>query len=116
MSNKDLHQIQYEHNRDFAFNGIKDNKKFIDWQITGMFYCAIHLVEKNLAALNYHPKSHEDRDDYMRNLPAYNEIKFDYKKLYNLSRKSRYGCFKLDDDDAYNAQTYLLCLEENLKK
>ncbi len=36
-----------------------------DWQITVLFYAALHYVDAYLDNVGVHPRSHEDRDAYV---------------------------------------------------
>ncbi len=88
-------------NRNLSFlekiNSIED---CYDWQVTTVFYSAVHFVNAHIASqINHHYRSHEDIDNCLNPYkPGDNKCKLTediflcYKKLQLLSRRSRYLC------------------------
>ena len=62
--------------------------RFPDWEITALFYSALHYVDAFLSTQGIHPRSHENR---IRSIRQYADSWEDYRDLYNLSLDARYN-------------------------
>jgi len=84
----------------------KKSRGFLDWEITTLFYSALHLVDLQLAKMplggGIHPTSHsERRKDVGKNLDIVTAK--NYNILYLLSRKARYEESKISQSEVRNA-------------
>jgi len=90
------HIAQAKHNNGFCEFICKNSDAFYDWRVTVNFYTCIHLINAHLAYIeDAHYRRHSDVEDAINpynkgtcSLPK--EIFLSYKKLHNLSRRSRY--------------------------
>jgi len=85
----DWHAQQGIHNKDTSDFLNTKTPTYIDWEITSLFYSALHMVDsycdKNQMAP---PRNHRERIEFIKNnLPSSYSP---YKKLFDLSTKSRY--------------------------
>ena len=83
------HITQSIHNKEVSDFLNKETPAYIDWEITSLFYSALHLVngycKKNQLIL---PSTHRKRNPFIKkNLPSAYVF---YKKLFDLSMKSGY--------------------------
>ncbi len=83
------HTTQSIHNKDTSDFLNTKTPAYIDWEITSLFYSALHLVndycDKNKMIP---PSDHHERKEFVKNnLPSSYPS---YKKLFDLSIKSRY--------------------------
>jgi hypothetical protein len=94
MPNNDLHLQQYKHNRELLeIEDLKaDKSNYPDWIITVLFYCAVHLVEKELSKDNKHNKRHTDRAVDIVQDTKLSVVADQYNALYMQSRRARYDC------------------------
>lgn len=107
MGSQSEHYDKYRHNKNFIDNGIRNKDDFLDWYITGVFYCGVHLIEYVLASHKINSENHTERFKNLRVLKIDENVLVDYKNLYLLSKKSRYECIKIKNNDAVKAQQYL---------
>ncbi|MBE2254700.1 MAG: hypothetical protein IAE65_00740 [Ignavibacteria bacterium] len=91
------HYTRVNHNLEFLSDICKIKKDYSDWKVTVCFYVAVHIINYHLTKkLNEHFVKHKRVDElinpYKRLSPAkIDQIYYEaYKKLYNLSRRSRY--------------------------
>lgn len=63
---------------------------YIDWQITALFYSALHYVDAYLAKHNVHPSSHAERDRLITMESVLRRIYTAYRDLESYSRDARY--------------------------
>jgi len=61
-----------------------------DWQITVLFYAALHYVDAYLANIDVHPRSHEDRDAYVSVLADLRHVASSYLQLRDRTMDARY--------------------------
>jgi len=86
-----------EHNR-VAQHNEKANRyvqvkpEFVDWDVTTLFYSALHYADAILSRTYNAPdfNNHDDRESFMRrnNIPFYSP----YRQLREASQKARYDC------------------------
>lgn len=62
--------------------------RFPDWEITALFYSALHYVDAFLSTQDIHPRSHDRRIVSIRHYTGTWE---DYRDLYTLSLDTRYN-------------------------
>ena len=81
--------VQSKHNIDSNRYLVKANPDYPDWEITTLFYSAIHIVNAYLfLAVSKVPKSHYKRKELIK--LELNSIYRDYCSLETLSQKARY--------------------------
>lgn len=114
MPAKDKHQEQYALNKKLLKNTVFqiDTSEHMDWVITIMFYCAIHLIEKNLANINLHSPTHEIRKSYVFKFGELKSIAAQYISLEIQSRRARYDCSNIKKSDVQTAIEYLEEIEK----
>ena len=81
------HALQSIHNHG-AQQHMSKSPQYADWEITSLFYSALHTVDEYLLSIGKKPRNHQTRDRMVdENIPhAYQ----DYYDLYNLCLKVRY--------------------------
>ncbi len=90
MPTIDEHECKYKHNMDFISS--IEGKGFEDWQITGCFYAALHIIQAKLHLIKNVPDeqmgSHEDTKEIIKQ--NFKDVCADYTSLLSLSYTSRY--------------------------
>lgn len=111
MSHVQQHVDQWKHNRRFAKT---IDRKYLYWQVTVIFYTALHVVDAALASLGVAVSHHTDRNEQVKNNGAFSAIRNQYLNLYRISRVTRYD----PDPIRWLPQEYLSVndLVENLLK
>lgn len=98
MPSLQKHLDKFNHNKSLISSSFfdLDNTQYLDWVVTIVFYSAVHLVEKELAAFNVttHSKSHVERERNILKIAKFKHIYTQYHSLYNQSIRSRYDCCK----------------------
>jgi uncharacterized protein (UPF0332 family) len=87
MLNAQDHLALAEKNEQFAEAVSALPQRFPEWEITALFYSALHYASAFLATQGHHPENHSQRNNLVRNLTNIGE---DYRNLYSLSRDARY--------------------------
>ena len=90
MPSKTDHQRQAESNEAFYADVRGDLGSYQDWQVTSLFYAALHYVDAYLATKDVHPKLHKDRDWYVSSEAQLRHISIDYLTLKDRSMEARY--------------------------
>ena len=90
MPSQAAHRRQAEHNRRFLHTFDLASADYLDWVVTVLFYTALHLIDSYLATHGHHPKSHQERNKYIRRYPYLALIWPDYRFLEHRSRAARY--------------------------
>lgn len=95
------HGMQFKHNCKLLVH-LLEKVEYTDWIIVVAFYFSIHCIEWYLVKkYRWHSKTHEQRDDKIRQCPELSVIYGDYRELSHLSREVRYDCtlptLKADD-------------------
>jgi len=97
------------------------NPDYKDWEITSLFYSAVHLVNSYFILIKQKiPRSHKTRNRWVEN--ELQQIFDEYDSLYWLSRRSRYDTEhqNLTSDEEKEAQQCFLAVQqfilEELKK
>ena len=108
------HESQSNHNKNTCDFLHTENPRHIDWEVTTLFYSALHLVnnyfEKNNIAL---PETHNAREKLVKKeLPS---IHPHYRKLHSLSLRARYTVgHKMQDSDRQIATNNFSFLKTNI--
>ncbi len=100
MPTVEQHIRQWKHNRRFAKT---IDRSFRDWQITAIFYTALHCVDAGLASLKVSVADHSDRNEQVRTNASFAAIRNQYLNLYRISRVTRYDA----DPDQWLPSEYL---------
>lgn len=118
MASKLEHHTQYNRNKKLlntsTFN--LTQTVYYDWIVTIIFYCSLHLVEKYLATEDKHNFKHFERNNFVQNEEFFKDIRDEYKTLYVESKRARYSCEKITEDDVKFAQLLLSRIEDKLVK
>jgi len=90
LPTKAEHKAKAEHNEYFVSTL---GNPFFDWQVTALFYSALHYIQAYFVAkgINPPPSTHTMRNNHVSNDPTLRTIYVDYRELQNESRSSRYG-------------------------
>lgn len=90
MPDKQRHLEQAQHNETaYHFLG-SASPPFIDWQVTSLFYAALHYVDAYLATKGIHPHDHMERDGWIAKLTELKPIAAEYFELKDRSMDARY--------------------------
>ena len=94
-----------ESNEGFAESIAELPNRFPDWEITVLFYSALHYADAFLATQDIHPRSHDSRIRSIRSLISVWE---DYRDLYQLSLDARYNAvsFTAESADAVRSGSF----------
>ena len=76
-----------EKNEQFAETIASLPQRFTEWEITVLFYSALHYASAFLASKGHNPQNHSRRNDLIGNLT---NAGADYQNLYRLSQNTRY--------------------------
>ena len=96
----DKHIKQWRHNRRFAKT---IDAAYRDWQVTAIFYTALHAVDAALAKLNVVVEDHTTRNEAVKSNRSFVNIRDAYLDLYRISRITRYDA----DPDQWIPERYL---------
>ena len=109
------HLAQAARNEEFA-NAISGlETRFTEWEVTALFYSALHYVSAFLATQGYEAKNHHER----RSLIAhYTNVSYEYDNLLQHSLDARYELKQftpeevelLKADDFYRVKAEMLAL------
>ena len=107
MINQNWHQVQYMHNKKLSDDMMHSfQSQYNDWQITSLFYSALHLINSYFYKNNMpRPTNHRKRSEAVKKeLPA---IYSEYQELRELSEHARYKLpySSMTDADVLRAQT-----------
>lgn len=94
MPTQDEHLDKAQHNQRFYESLDIATTDFLDWLVTGLFYCALHYVDAYLATRSIHPKKHagpNQRNDQVDHMPEFLRIRPHYRALSDDCRDARYG-------------------------
>jgi hypothetical protein len=108
------HHNKVEHNRAFVDYIGKADPPFRDWAITGMFYMAVHQVERYFdETVGQHCPNHTVRDTWVcRSLRS---IYQDYRDLKDLSIAARYDVVSMTSSDVKDAEVLLETIENEIE-
>lgn len=97
MPGWDAHIGKARHNEEFAAS-LSGDATYRDWEVTGLFYAALHYADAWLARRGHHPTRHVEQEPGKppgRNHLIRSEMTFvwaDYRTLQDLSHSARYKC------------------------
>ncbi len=97
------HLYLAERNEEFAENIVALPERFFDWEVTTLFYSALHYVSAYLATLGHHPSSHHRRGTLVNNLTT---VWDEYQNLFLLSMAARYYATPITIQQADEAKNY----------
>jgi len=107
MPNFEEHNIQADKNISFLNLLQTSTDIYFDWKVTAAFYTSVHIINAHLAkTIDKHYQRHRDVEEALNPYNQLSVSKIDeetylsYKRLHNLSRRSRY----LIHEDAKNRQ------------
>lgn len=107
MPDQQKHLAQARRNEDLYNHLAQVAPQFVDWQITALFYAALHYIDAYLAIKSVHPNNHEERNQYMGMVSHLKPIYVQYQDLQNRSRDARYELSAIRagyQQDLYNQQ------------
>ena len=81
------HALQSAHNRG-AQRHLSESSRYADWEITALFYSAVHAVDEYLHSMGEKPCNHRARNRLVYKRMWH--IRQDYYDLYSLCRRVRY--------------------------
>ena len=102
------HEYKHKHNNDFVSS--IESKGFEDWQITGCFYSALHILQAKLHLIKQIPDEKMSDHGAMKEVLAQNfkDVSADYTSLLSLSHTSRYkAAGKMLSGSLEDAKKYL---------
>jgi hypothetical protein len=105
MPDQQKHLAQAQHNEELYHHLADATPRFIDWQITALFYAALHYVDAYLAKFAIHPNSHEERSTWMGRESVLKTIYAVYRDLQNRSRDARYEIYPMRAGDEHTLYT-----------
>ena len=79
-----------------------------------LFYSGLHWIDAYLAGKNFHPRTHEIRDDEIENNGALADIFNDYRRLKDLSRAARYEIPNFAEDKLTVAREKLTRIKRHI--
>ena len=91
------HLTWAERNERFAESISSLPVRYPDWEITSLFYAALHYVDAFLATQMEFPKSHKRRLDAIASISS---VKEDYSSLYERSMDARYRMVSFTTESA----------------
>ncbi len=116
MPTKDKHIQQYKKNKTLANSKILKQPEYRDWKVTIIYYSALHCIDSSYAEKGIHPLTHVNRREAFERLSGYDEILDDYDNLEMLSRKSRYNCVTISNQEVEDALENLKTIENFIEK
>jgi hypothetical protein len=111
------HQAKIKHNQDFVSFLEASSNPFQDWVIIGLYYIAVHQVERHLATkAGQHCYTHQSRTNWMTRLSDFKPIWGDYRDLEYMSRTARYESVTMTVDDIKDAKSWLENIERRIEE
>lgn len=115
MPTKERRITQYHKNKTLANSKLLKQEQYRDWRIVLIYYSALHYIDSTYANVNFHPHTHNERKEGFSRFKGYDDIIDDYDNLEMLSRKSRYNCVTLSNQEVEDAIENLHIIEEFIK-
>lgn len=123
MAKFEDHILQTKKNLDFLEAINTHTKESWDWQVTVAFYAGVHLINAHLVKkLGHSFYSHNETLNHINCEKQVSPSRLDekeflaYRKLYNLSRRSRYLCKDADSAASGNQEIAYLTHSIHLDK
>lgn len=85
------HLAQAERNERLADAMASATERYMEWEVTVLFYSALHYVDAFLATRGLHPKNHYDRKQLVANQT--NVARY-YEILFKRSMNARYHFYQ----------------------
>jgi hypothetical protein len=86
-----FHKARSTNNRNATAHLGQVNPTFEDWEITTLFYSALHLIDAYIMKLGLQRRhDHPGRNQLVRTDPRFRPIWHEYNRLYILCRAVRY--------------------------
>lgn len=107
------HLHQSRHNRSFSDFVTHSEPQFGDWAVTGLFYSALHQVERYaFAKLSKHNHGHKEREQFVSRFlrPIFSA----YRDLYDMSLDARYFCYAPSPADLAKAVQFADHIEQHV--
>jgi len=106
LPTKEEHKSKAEQNEYFVSTL---GNPFFDWQVTALFYSALHYIQAYFAAkgISPPPSTHTIRNNHVANTPQLAPIYVDYRELQDESRSARYGVKPPSQGDVQKLQVKL---------
>lgn len=100
MPDRGAHVAQAEHNEALYSHLDQAAPEYADWQVTSLFYAALHYVDAYLAntASSVHPQTHQERDRLVSMERGLRRISIDYQELKDRSLDARYRVVRFPAD------------------
>jgi hypothetical protein len=103
MADKSRHRARAEQNEAFYIRLASLSERAYDWEVTAMFYAALHWIEAYLASCGYpigrqlpdssgghHPRGHAQRRQKVATEPVLAQIDAHFRELHSRSEQARY--------------------------
>jgi len=104
------HMDKADDNSHFSLKVDSQLGGYNDWQVTSLFYSALHLVQAYFSAQGgVYPTRHGGRRKAIRADKNLRTIRREYHDLKTMSETARYYCLPINADDVYRARA---CLEK----
>ena len=114
MPQREQHLTRATENEALALGLNRKSGVCIDWAITMLFYSALHWIDAYLAGKNFHPATHQIRDDEVENNGSLSAVFNDYRRLKDLSRAARYEIPGFGEDKLIVAKNRLLKIKQHI--
>lgn len=99
------HRAKAQKNRQLSSDLEAKLADYREWQVTTVFYAAVHLVQAYLRAkTSAYPQTHQERDELINRLPDLKPLYVPYNELKRVSVKSRYACLPVNQFDVDEAR------------
>ena len=85
------HLPQAEKNERLANAMVSLSERYTEWEVTILFYSALHYVDAFLATRGLHPKDHRERQDLVADLT---DLARYYEILFKRSMNARYHLYE----------------------
>jgi hypothetical protein len=115
LPDKSWHLAKKDHNLQARATLLKAPNMFMDWEVTTVFYSALHYVDAFLSTLTppIHPRGHKYRrkivSSYLR------PIAYEYRKLNALSETARYRRYVVTSSDLALADKWYASIKNLLQ-
>lgn len=120
MASYSEHIFQARKNLKFLIESNKKISDCLDWQVTVSYYIAVHLINAYLADIaDLHYRSHSQVADALNPFHSVSPTKVEesvylaYRKLQNLSRRSRY---MISDNEGNRETRAFITVDKHFKR
>ncbi len=110
------HKRKRDHDSKFVSFVEANSTSFKDWIVTGLFYMALHQVERYLdTKLDKHCRSHSSRNQWLSRLKEFKPVWSDYEELRFMSEEARYEADPIESSDVEEAKDLLKTVENHIE-